>query len=304
MNIVIIGAGALGAYFGARFTQAGANVSFLVREKRYTQIRKNGLHISSVQGDYRFQEPNVILSPDEVETCELVFLSVKGYHLSGALEHVKALVNKGAYVLPVLNGMEHIRILQDRVGKEHVLGGLASIIATLDEAGHVVHSSQFHDLFFGPLQSEQKAFCERLEVFLKDVNINSGNKEDILAEMWKKYMFIHAFSGVTTAVNMPIGPIRAVKETFNLAELLLQEIKLLANAHHVSLTEADYLEAREKLLALEDNATTSMHQDRRKGNTLELDHIHGGAVRLAAKAGLHMPYTRAIYGIIKPFENA
>jgi 2-dehydropantoate 2-reductase len=304
MDIVVIGAGALGAYFGARFQESGANVSFLVREKRFSQIRENGIGISSTQDDYEIQEPNLILNPDEVGTCDLVLLSVKGYHLSGTLDHVKALVEKGAYVLPVLNGIEHIRILQDYVGKSHVLGGLASIMATLDQNGHVKHSSPFHDLFFGALEPEQKAICGRLEVFLKDAKINSRHQEDILRELWKKYMFIHAFSGVTTAVNMPIGSIKAHNETFNLVEFLLQEIKLLANAHHVSITEEDYKEAREKIMALKDDATTSMHQDRRKGNTLELDHIHGGAIRLAAGTGLTMPYTRAIYGMIKPFEKA
>ena len=303
MDIVVIGAGALGGYFGARFQQAGANVSFLVREKRFSQIRKNGIHISSTQGDYKLQEPRLILNTDEIETCDFVFLSVKGYHLSGTLDHVKALVNKGAYVLPVLNGIEHIRVLQDFVGKSRVLGGLASIMATLDEHGNVVHSSPFHDLFFGPMEQGQKAICLQLEKFLKDANINSSFKEHILREMWKKYMFIHAFSGVTAAVNLPIGPIKAQQETFNLLEFLLQEIKRLANAHHVSVTEEDYEEVRGKIQALKDDATSSMHQDRRKGNKLELDHIHGGAVRLAADTGLTMPYTRAIYGIIKPFAR-
>jgi len=304
MNITVIGAGALGAYFGARFQQAGANVSFLVREKRYSQIKKNGIHISSSQGDYQLQEPKLILHPDEVETCDLVLLSVKGYHLSGALNHVKGLVEKGAYLLPVLNGIEHIGILQDYVGKARVLGGLASIMATLDEKGNVVNTSPFHDLLFGALEPEQKAVCDRLEDFLKDANVNSRHKEDILQELWKKYMFIHAFSGVTTAVNMPIGPIRENEETFHLLEFLLQEVKLLANARHVTISEEDVNEVKKKILALNDDATTSMHQDRRKENTLELDHIHGGAVRLAIEVGLNLPYTRAIYGIIKPYEKA
>lgn len=303
MEIVVIGAGALGSYFGGRFQQAGANVSFLVRENRLTQIRKNGLHISSTQGDYRIQDPKLILSPEEVEECDLVLLSVKGYHLSGALPHVKAFVEKGAYVLPVLNGIEHIRVLQD-IGKRHVLGGLASIMATLDEKGNVIHSSPFHDLLFGALEPEQKMFCKRLDLWLQDANINSCYEEDISRELWKKYMFIHAFSGITTAVNSPIGPIKKHKETFNVVELLLQEVKLLANAHHVSISEEDYKAARKIILNLQDNATSSMHQDRRKGNNLELDHIHGGAVRLAADVGLNMPYTRAIYGIIKPHEKA
>ncbi|MFA1821848.1 ketopantoate reductase family protein [Virgibacillus oceani] len=171
-------------------------------------------------------------------------------------------------------------------------------MAILDKKGHVMHSSPFHDLLFGPLEPGQKAICGRLEDLLKDANINTRHSEDILRELWKKYMFIHAFAGVTTAVNLPIGPIKEHRETINFVEFLLREVKLLANSHHVSISEADFNEAREKILALKDDATTSIHQDRRKGNTLELDHIHGGAVRLAAETGLNLPYTRIIYGII------
>lgn len=155
MNVVVIGAGALGAYFGIRLSEGGANVTFLVREKRARQIEENKLAVKSPQGDYTIKKPQLATDAAEIDQADLVLVCVKGYHLEGTLDNLKKLVDQGAHVLPVLNGIEHISYLQDKLGKDAVIGGLSFIIATLDEQGHVVHSSDFHQLVFGPIHSTQ-----------------------------------------------------------------------------------------------------------------------------------------------------
>ncbi|MUK89784.1 2-dehydropantoate 2-reductase [Ornithinibacillus sp. L9] len=303
MKIVVFGAGALGVYFGARFEEAGADVTFLVREKRAKQIHENGLAVNSPKGDYTFQDPTIITDVSEIESADLVLLSVKGYHLEGALESLKELQKKGAYVLPVLNGMEHIPLLQNELGKDFVLGGLSFIMATLNDHGHVEHNSEFHQVVFGALEPTHKAICQQLEELTENANVDVVNSDRILIELWKKYMFINAFSGITTATNLPIGPIRSNQETFRIAEMVLQEMRIIANAYHVEVTEKDVEAAKTQLLNIQDDGTSSMHQDRRKGLILELEHLHGGAIRLAKAKGLEVPYIEAIYGIIKPFED-
>lgn len=304
MHIVILGAGALGAYFGARFEEAGAEVTFLVRERRAEQIRKHGIHINSTQGDYTIQNPKIITDAAEVESVDLAFLSVKGYHLQGALESLKQLTEKGAHVLPVLNGIEHISILQEQLGKANIIGGLCSIFATLNDKGHVAHSSDFHELVFGPLEPTQTNICKRLKSLADRANINANYSDEILLALWNKYMFINAFSGITTATNLPIGPVIDHPETFHIAEMILQEMKQLANKYNVAMTESLVESTKKKLLNLDRDGTSSMHQDRRKKHTLEVDHLHGGAIRLAKAAGLELPFTEAVFGIIKPYENA
>ncbi|WP_449354876.1 ketopantoate reductase family protein [Virgibacillus natechei] len=303
MRIVVIGAGALGVYFGARWIEVGADVTFLVRENRAGQIKEHGIKINSPYGDYVVGNPKVITDPEEVEAVDLVLVSVKGYHLQGTIEQLKALTAKGAYVLPVLNGMEHIQILQDALGKESVIGGLSFIFATLNDKGHVEHSGDAHQLIFGPLDASQKDICSKIEEIAEPAVMDSRNSADISRELWKKYMFINALSGVTTAANLAIGPIRDNKETFHVVEMILREMKMLANAYSVRLMEADVEAARQNISKLDPDATSSMHKDRRKGLTLEVDHLHGGAVRLAEAVDLDVPYTRAILGIIKPFEH-
>lgn len=304
MHIVVIGAGALGAYFGARFEEAGAEVTFLVREKRAKQIREHGIHVNSSQGDYTIKTPRIITNTAEVTSADLVFVSVKGYHLKETLESLKQLTEKGAHVLPVLNGIEHISMLQEQLGKDNVIGGLCFIIATINDKGHVEHSSDFHQLVFGPLEPTQTNICKQLDALADQANISTKHSDKILPELWKKYMFINAFSGITTATNLPIGPVIDYPETFYIAEMILQEMKQLANKYNVDITEAHVEAAKKNFMNLNREATSSMHQDRRKNQTLEVDHLHGGAIRLAKAAGMDLPFTEAVFGLIKPFEKA
>src|SRR4051794_5120144 len=103
MNILVHGAGALGAYFGGRLLEAGQNVSFFVREKRAAQLIKEGLKISSPEGNFESKDLTVYTSPEQVKNIDLVILAVKGYHLDQAIPQVQTIVQQtGAFVLPLL----------------------------------------------------------------------------------------------------------------------------------------------------------------------------------------------------------
>ncbi|MFJ9386516.1 ketopantoate reductase family protein [Peribacillus sp. NPDC101481] len=303
MNIVIIGAGALGSYFGGRLQQAGQDVQYLVRKNRAKQLKENGINLTSPHGNYQFNDLHITENVNDIEKVDLVILAVKGQHLPGTLTDLKVLVERGAKVLPLLNGLEHVSILQDELGEEAVLGGSAFIIATLDEKGHVIHSNENHDLIYGPLHPSQKKVCDEFEQATGSAIMKASRTENILIRMWIKYMFITAFSGVTTASNLPIGTIRRFPETNGLLEKVLVEMKELANAYDVGITVENIAQALENMAGLPDESTSSMHQDRRKGLTLEVEHLQGGALRLAEKAGLKLPVIGTLYALIKPFEN-
>ncbi|WP_353957887.1 2-dehydropantoate 2-reductase [Peribacillus sp. ACCC06369] len=303
LNIVIIGAGALGSYFGGRLQQAGQDVQYLVRKNRAKQLKENGISITSPHGNYQFNELHITENVNDIEKVDLVILAVKGQHLQGTLTDLKVLVEKGAKVLPLLNGLEHVSILQDELGDEAVLGGSAFIIATLDEKGHVIHSNDNHDLIYGPLHPSQKKICDDFEQAAGLAIMKVSRTENILIRMWIKYMFITAFSGVTTASNLPIGTIRKFPETNGLLEKVLVEMKELANAYDVGITVENIAQALENMAGLPDESTSSMHQDRRKGLTLEVEHLQGGALRLADRVGLKLPVIGTLYALIKPFEN-
>jgi 2-dehydropantoate 2-reductase len=303
MNIVILGAGAVGGYIGGRLMEAGVPVSFLVRARRGTQLQKNGLRIKSIHGDYSTDAVDVYTKAEDIPSCDVVIVAVKGYHLEGALPQLKALAGKGAKVLPFLNGMEHFQVLEKELGKEKVLGGLAFIIATLDENGGIVHTSEQHDFIFGGLDSSQKEFCRQLEEVLKPVHLNTTNSPQITYALWQKYLFITAFSGITTASRLPIGRIREVPETLELFQDTLQEMRTLAAAYGVDLDESVIDGVTMQMRRLSAESTSSMHQDFRKGLPIEVENLHGGALRMAKEKGLQLPVIETLYGLLKPYEK-
>lgn len=304
MNILVIGAGALGAYFGGRMLEAGQNVSFFVREKRAAQLKKEGLKINSPEGNFDCSEVSIYTSPEELRNIDLVILAVKGYHIDQVIPQVQSIVKQTeAFVLPLLNGMEHIDKLQQAIGKEKVIGGFASIIATLNEQGHVEHTSGRSTFKFGILHKQQTEICEQLEMLQSQVNMNLVREESILKHMWKKYIFITAFSGITSAMQLPSGYIASSEATFASAKNVIREMTILAGQEGILLTDQEVESVTNTLIGFKKEATSSMHQDMRKGLPIEVEHLHGGALRLAAKYQVNVPVIETIYGILKPYEN-
>lgn len=304
MNILVHGAGALGSYFGGRMLEAGLNVSFFVRERRADQLTKEGLKLISPEGDFEQKNITVYTSPEKVKNVDLILLSVKGYHLKEAIPQIKTIVRQtGAYVLPLLNGMEHVGLLQQEVGEEKVLGGFASIIATLNEQGHVIHSSGSSGIKFGALHNKQLEICNALEEVHTKVKSNIVREENVLKHMWKKYIFITAFSGMTSATQLPAGYIANNEATYITARKAIYEMSLIAQKEGIDLTVQEVEKMATSIKRFHKDATSSMHQDMRKGLPIEVEHLQGGALRFAAKHQVQVPVLETLYGILKPYEN-
>lgn len=303
MKITVVGAGAVGGYFGGRLQEAGLDVTYLVREKRAEQLKRTGLVIQSPRGNVRL-ETKLALHADEIETCDLVILAVKNYHLKSVLDSIRPLAAKGSKVLPLLNGVEHFDILAQELGEQAVLGGICQIISTLDGEGRIIHSNQTHDIVFGPLQPEQAEFCRRLADAAKDANMRMLlSKDDVRVDIWNKYAFITAFSGVTTASRLPIDKVLMHEPTKDVFRLVLTEMRELAAAKGVRLSGQFVEKTVNSMYKLPPGSTSSMHQDFRKGLPLEVESLQGAAVRLALQAGVQVPTVRTLYGLIKPYEH-
>jgi 2-dehydropantoate 2-reductase len=302
VKITIVGAGAVGGYFGARWQEAGHDVTFLVREGRKAQLQQTGLVLKSPQGDAHLV-PTLATRAEDIPECDLVLVGVKNYHLTGALSNIVKLAQKGAYVLPLLNGIEHFQVLQDACGTDRVLGGLVHIITTLNSEGHIIHTHRAHHITFGPLHESQVAFCERLMVESASANMVLVKSDNIMVDVWKKYAFITAFSGVTTASRLPIDEVVAYKPTAAIFRSALEEMSMLAQADGWSLPE-DYVASQMAFIeSMPKGATSSMHQDFRKGLPLEVERLQGAALRVAEQHGLDVPTLRTLYGLLLPYAN-
>jgi 2-dehydropantoate 2-reductase len=278
------------------------DVTFLVRPKRAEQLKKTGLVIQSPFGDVTL-EPTLATSADDIPACDVVLLGVKNYHLQGALPDLQKLAAKGAYILPLLNGVEHFDILAEACGRDKVLGGVVQIISTLDAEGRVVHTSPLHDISFGPLQDGQRSVCEELVAASRGANLRLHLSADIRLDIWRKYAFITAFSGVTAASRLTIDQVFDNPATANVYIHALREMAALAAAQGTKLSESFVDSTVEAGRKLPKGATSSMHQDLRKGLPLEVDSLQGAAVRLARRSGVEVPVVETLYGLLLPYAG-
>ncbi|MBW9054628.1 2-dehydropantoate 2-reductase N-terminal domain-containing protein [Rhizobium mesosinicum] len=150
MRILVIGAGSIGGYFGGRLHQAGRDVTFLVREARANALRQSGLKIRSATGDLHIEHPKLMLASEIDGQYDLVILSCKAYDLEGAISSFSPAVGPGTVILPLLNGMRHLDLLDAAFGRERVFGGACMISTTLDRDGTIVHMGEMQNLVFGP----------------------------------------------------------------------------------------------------------------------------------------------------------
>jgi 2-dehydropantoate 2-reductase len=299
MRILVVGAGAIGGYFGGRLLQAGRDVTFLVRPRRAGLLTKHGLKIRSRFGDFHGRAP-LVSSQDLSEPFDLILLSCKAYDLEGAIESFTKAVGPKTAILPLLNGMRHLDVLADRFGAERVLGGLAAISATLDADGGVAHFSDFHALTFGELDGSRSQRIETIASALMGAGFDARLSEEIRQELWEKWVFIAAAAGITCLMRAAIGEIVAAGAS-DLVTTLLSECAAVAAAQGYPPRHAPLDQARTILTAAGSSLKASMLRDIEGGGPVEGEHILGDLLRRAAKPDDHS-LLRVAYAHVKAYE--
>lgn len=311
MKVVVIGAGAVGGYFGGRLAQAGEDVQFLVREARYLQLRERGLRLQSVHGNATIQ-PNITISPDDAARgAELVVVAVKNYHLKALLPTLDLCVANGADILPLLNGVQHFDILTARYGLDSVLGGTCLIESTMDEGGDVIQSSPMQELIFGPLPANQAhrpggSKYHRLTAFetaLQGAGVTATLSNDIKMDIWTKFLFLSSFSGVTASMRVPIGRVLQDEVARDFTARLLDEGVRVARAREVNLAEDVVDQVVQRLYHLNPSMTSSLHRDLEKGMPLEIDSLQGAWVQMGQEVGVPTPNFDALYAVLHPHRD-
>ncbi|MCL6516401.1 ketopantoate reductase family protein [Alicyclobacillus sp.] len=302
MHVVVIGAGAVGGYFGARLAQHGVPVTFLVRENRRRQLAERGLRVHSVHGDIHV-DPRIATRAADVKDPELVLLAVKQYHLDGALPQVSELADRGALVLPLLNGIRHLDDLRKVVPAGRLLGGLCHIESTLNEEGDVVHTSQLHDVTYGPLPDSDRERLPALDETLQNRGFVARRSDQILADMWMKYICLSTLSGLTATIRQPIGVIREDPAAAGLMRDFALEAAAIARAECPDVPSDAALRALRWLERLPASMTASMHRDLEKGLPIEVERIQGVLLQLADSHAIDTPAIRAVYAILHPHRE-
>jgi 2-dehydropantoate 2-reductase len=303
MRVLVVGAGAVGGYFGGRLLEKGIDVTFLVRERRKKQLQESGLVIKSIHGD-TVLSPTTLITGEKADDFDVVIFSNKAYHLPEAIRDVKPYVGNNTLILPLLNGMAHMDMLWREFGKDNVLGGLCFIETTLDEQGTIIQSSASHDVKFGEWSGEATNRVKALESLFAGSNARFHLSERIVTDMWHKYLFITTMSGVTTLFRAPMGPICNGEYGQEILLSLLKEIASVMRAHGAPIDD----EIEEKQLALMNQMMpemkSSMQRDMEKGYMVEADHLQGYLLKLAKEYEIDTPLLKAVYHNLKIYEQS
>jgi len=303
MKILIVGAGAIGGYFGGRLLEKGEDVTFLVREKRRQQLKDNGLVIESIHGNMQFKDLKTILAGEKSEPFDVILLSTKSYHLAGALEDISPFVGAETMILPLLNGIAHIDILTEAFGSEKVLGGLCFIETTLDEKGTVIQTSPIHDLVFGERNGEKSERIMKLQTAFGGTKAKFRLSDNIEQEMWHKYLFITSLSGITSLFRSPIGPIREQPMGTETIKSLLQETIGIMKSLGAPLSEGVEQATIGRLNEIGYGMKSSLQRDMEKSLPTEGDHLFGYLLEKASRAGLSAPTLSTIFANVKIYET-
>jgi 2-dehydropantoate 2-reductase len=281
MRTLVVGAGAVGGYFGGRLLEAGRHVTFLVRPGRASQLARTGLRIRSRFGNVDLPKPPVLLAGEPHQGFDLVLLSCKAYDLEGAIESIAPFVGPDTAVLPLLNGMRHLDVLDERLGREHILGGRCVIAATLNAEGEVVHLNDSHGIAFGERDGSDSERVRAIAALMQGAGFESQASGNILLDMWEKWVFLASLAGSTCLMRASIGEICEAPGGVDFIVALLDECRSIAAAAGYVVREESWQRTAGMLTAKGSTLTASMLRDIERNAPIEAGHIIGDLLRRA-----------------------
>lgn len=302
MDMLMVGAGATGGYFGGRLLEGGQKVTFLVRPARAEKLARHGLVIRSGMGDALLPAPPTVQAQDLQRPFDLVIVSCKAYHLPQVMEDMAPAVGPETVILPILNGMRHLDLLDARFGAERVLGGQCIIAATLGAEGEIRHLNTSHSLTFGEREGSRSQRVERIAEAMSKARFEPRLSTTILQDMWDKWVFLASLAGITCLMRAPVGDIMAAPGGLEATLDLLEECRRVAEAHGHTPNGAVLQRARAVLTEPGSGMSASMMRDLEQGGQVEADHVIGDLLARGNAAGLELPMIRLAYTHLKAYE--
>ena len=288
MRILVVGAGALGGYFGGCLQRAGRDVTFLVRSARAGQLARDGLRISSPHGDFSVGV-RTIDSKDIRDRFDLVLLAVKSYSLAEAMNDLGPAIGPASSILPLINGIAHIEVLSARFGADRILGGAAFISATLGQDGRIIQLLPLHELAFGNLENGLSDRGHAIADVLMGAGFDARPSDIIMQEMWEKWAGLATTAGITCLMRTALGDIVAAPSGPETILQLFDECCAVAGAYGFAPRPPFVARWRAAFTAPGSTLKASMLRDIENGFQTEGEHVLGDLVRRARQSGVATP---------------
>ncbi len=305
MKIAVMGTGGTGGYYGGLLSRQGEEVSFIARGAHLEAIRRNGLTIKSIHGDFIANPAGVTDDPAQIGPVDLVLFCVKTYDTDEAARAIKPIVRKepaDTVVLSLQNGVDAIERIGKVVGAEHMLAGATWISSAVEAPGVIKQVSDFRRVVLGELDGRITPRLQALTDAFQKTGITIEQSSDILKILWSKFVFISAASSFGSLTRLPMAKYRSVPETRALIISLMKEVEALARSQGVPL-DADVVE---KSLAFMDNAAphikASMQLDVETGHRSEIESMVSVIGRKGRELGIETPVADMLYALLLPVD--
>lgn len=302
MRFAVIGAGAVGGYFGGRLAQSGEDVWFLARGRTLEALRQHGLKVDSTKGDFALPSVRVSEQPDEIGPVDVVLVAVKAWQVTELGPVLKPLVGPKTMVVPLQNGVEAPYELSRMVGSDKVLVGLCGLMSAIVEPGHIRHFGLEPFIAFKEQNNSLTPRLEPLRAAIAKSGVQAAIPEDIYVRFWLKFMFITAVGGVGSVVRASASILRQTPETRQLLYRTIREIETLAKAKGVKMPASSVDDTMGVVDGMPPGGTTSMQRDISEGRPSELESLCGAVARIGKELGLDLPVNTALYAALLPSE--
>ena len=304
MKILIYGTGAVGGYFGARLAEAGNDVTFIARGKHLEAIQKNGLQIKSIDGDFTVNPAKATdtiqaLNPD----FDLIILGVKSWQVLDTAKAIKPILKESTLVLPLQNGVNNVDKLLSVIDKKHIIAGFCKIYAKVAGYGIINHFFYPPEISFGEIDNKKTNRILELQSIFEKAKFKTVIPEDIISDIWKKFMFICAVSGLGALSRVSIGAMVKNDETLNLLKKTVEEIYAIAIANGVSLPEGMDKMMMDFIINQPYDSTASTQRDIMEGRPSELENFNGYIIKQGIKHGIKTPVNEFVYNCLLPQER-
>jgi 2-dehydropantoate 2-reductase len=302
MQILVVGAGAVGGYFGGRLAEANRDVTFLVRVRRAGEIKEKGLQIVSPHGDLMLH-PKAVTADQIKGPYDVILLGVKSYALESAINDFASAVGPDTLILPVLNGMRHMDQLAARFGAHAVLGGVCIVATEIDLEGRIRQLADIQNLTYGEQDGRITPRVRRLDETLRGASFDSVLSSHIMQDMWQKWVQLATLGAVTCLLRGNIGEIASVPGGAAVALTALGECSDIASASGYPQSDTFLKRQTADLTAQGSQLTSSMYRDLKKGANVEVDSILGDLLHLGAKHGLTTPILQAAFVSLSIYQH-
>lgn len=311
MKILLVGAGAVGGYFGGLLAKSGEDVTFLARGEHLRAIQKKGLSIKSINGDFNIKV-NIVENLADTEKYDLIIFSVKSYDLQSACKKVKTAIKDDTIIMSLLNGVDSEDVIGNFFGADKIIGSVAFIGSQIEEAGVILHTAsgmitigEFTPHTISSASGSEAVDggrCENIFKIFEKAKIPVKQSENIQRDIWAKMVWNAGLNAVTALTGLAVSDILSVPESRMIVEKSMQETVNIAKAKGIKLADNLVEKTISKTLKA-GGIKTSMLQDREKGKKMEIDSINGAIVRMGNEMNISVPVNETLYGLLKVIDD-